>query len=95
MIKHHHLHLRSSYVNILRDSAMTILDELPTTIEFDEGLIPSEKMRNEKVKRMGRDHVNKADAIQAIEYRLAFKKALRLAVEVDEREKFDVDTDEL
>ena len=44
---------------------------------------------------MGRDHVNKADAIQAIEYRLAFKKALRLAVEVDEREKFDVDTDEL
>ena len=50
MIKHHHLHLRSSYVNILRDSAMTILDELPTTIEFDEGLIPSEKMRNEKVK---------------------------------------------
>jgi hypothetical protein len=94
-IKSHHLHLRSSYVNILRDSAMTILDGLPTTIEFDERLIPSEKMRYEKVRRMGRDHVNKADAIQAIEYRLAFKKALRLAVEVAEREKFFVDTDEL
>ena len=94
-IKSHHLHLRSSYVNILRDSAMTILDGLPTTIEFDERLIPSEKMRYEKVRRMGRDHVNKADAIQAIEYRLAFKKALRLAVEVAEREKFFVDSDEL
>ena len=94
-IKYHHFHLRSSYVNILRDSAMTILNELPTTIEFDKKLISSEKMQYEKVKRIGRDHVNKADAIQAIEYRLAFKKALRLAVEVAEREKFFVDTDEL
>lgn len=94
-IENHHFHLRSSYVNTLRDSAMTILKELPTTIEFDERLIQSEKMRLEKVRQMGRDHVNKADAIQAIEYRLAFKKALQLAIEVAEREKFFDDTDEL
>jgi len=94
-IKNHHFHLRSSYVNALHDSAMTILNELPTTVEFDERLIASEKMLLEKVKRMGIEHVNKADAIQAIEYRLAFKKALQLAVIVAEREKFFVDTDEL
>ena len=39
--------------------------------------------------------VNEADVIQAIEYRLAFKKALRLAVEVAERAKFLAASDEL
>ncbi|KAL7547248.1 hypothetical protein ACHAWF_010567 [Thalassiosira exigua] len=90
----HHSNLWSSHVHALHDSAMAILNELPTTIEEDELLVPSEKRRLEKVRRVGRVDVNKQDAIQAIEYRLAFKKALRLAMEVAEKEKFLV-SDEL
>jgi len=39
--------------------------------------------------------VNKADAIQAIEYRMAFKKALKLTVEMAERGAFFLDSEEL
>ncbi len=96
LIESHHLHLRSSYVSALRHSAMKILTDLPTTIEVDERLIASENIQLERVTKMGRDHVNKADAIRAIEYRLAFKKALQIAVDVAEREHFfDDKMDEL
>eukprot|EP00571_Detonula_confervacea_P008181 CAMPEP_0172319530 /NCGR_PEP_ID=MMETSP1058-20130122/37916_1 /TAXON_ID=83371 /ORGANISM="Detonula confervacea, Strain CCMP 353" /LENGTH=438 /DNA_ID=CAMNT_0013034601 /DNA_START=59 /DNA_END=1375 /DNA_ORIENTATION=- len=92
----HHANLRSSHVNALHESVMTLLSELPTTIEEDEVLIPDEKRRLEKVRKLGRVDINKADSIQAIEYRLAFKKALRLAMEVAEKENmFLVDTEEL
>ena len=95
LIERHHFHLRSSYVSALRNSAMEMLTALPTTIEIDERLIASEKKQLERVTKLGRDHVNKADAIRAIEYRLAFKKALQLAVDVAERGHFFDDNDEL
>ncbi len=44
---------------------------------------------------MGGDDANMADAIRAIEYRLVFKKALQLAVDVAEREPFFGNKDEL
>jgi hypothetical protein len=94
LIESHHLHLRSSYVSILRDSAIKFLTVRPTTIEVDERLIASEKIQFERITKMERDHVNKSDAIRAIEYRLAYKKALRIAVDVAEREHFfDDNTD--
>jgi hypothetical protein len=80
----------------MHDSAQTILGELPTSIEQDETLIlPNEKRLYEKVKKVGRVDPGKEDTIQAIEYRLAFKKALQLAVDIAEREKFYVDSEEL
>ena len=95
MINNHHANLLQSHANAISESTSTILSELPTTIEYDKALIPDEKRRLEKVKRVGRVDVNKADAIQAIEYRLAFKKALRLATETAEKAKFLMDTEEL
>lgn len=94
-IHFHHANLRSSHANAMHDSAMAILNQLPTTIEEDELLVPDEKRRLQKVEKVGRIDLNKADAIQAIEYRLAFKKALRLAMEVAEREQFLIDSEEL
>lgn len=95
-IAHHHATLRTSFVNAMHDSAQTILGELPTSIEQDETLIlPNEKRLYEKVKKVGRVDPGKEDTIQAIEYRLAFKKALQLAVDIAEREKFYVDSEEL
>lgn len=95
-IAHHHATLRTSFVNAMHDSAQTILGELPTSIEQDETLIlPNEKRLYEKVKKVGRVDPGKEDTIQAIEYRLAFKKALQLAVDLAEREKFYVDSEEL
>ena len=91
----HHANLRASYANALHDSAMALLNKLPTTIEEDEVLIPDERRRLEMMKEGGRAYVSKADAIQAIEFRLAFKKALRLAMEVSEREIFLSDSEEL
>lgn len=95
IITKHHANLLASHANAIHDSAMTILNDLPTTIEHDEALIPDEKRRLNKVKRVDRVDVNKADAIQAIEFRLAFKKALKLAMDVAERETFLVDSEEL
>jgi len=96
-ITNHHATLRLSYVNTIHDSAEYILDKLPTTIEEDEReILPNEKRLYEKVKKKGRVDQMKADTIQAIEYRLAFKKALKLAVDIAEREKgFYEDTEEL
>lgn len=97
-IDHHHATVRQSHVNAMHDSALTILSELPTTIKEDENtILPNERRLFEKVKKMGRVDQSKADTIQAIEYRLAFKKALRLAVDVAESEsgKFYADSEEL
>lgn len=91
----HHARLRSSHANAIAGSAEAILNELPTTIEEDERLLPDERRRLEKVRKVGRVDVNKADAIQAIEYRLAFKSALRLAIDVAEHGRFLVDVEEL
>ena len=63
-------------------------------MEIDERLIASEKMQLGRVEKMGGDDANMADAIRAIEYRLVFKKALQLAVDVAEREHFFVNKDE-
>lgn len=94
-IKNHHANLRVSHANEFRDHVKTALSDLPTTIEEDEVLIPDEKRRLEKARKKGREDTNKANAIQAIEFRLAFKKALRLAMEVAENDIFFVDTEEL
>jgi hypothetical protein len=47
------------------------------------------------MKENGTLDVNVADVVMAIEYRLAFKKALRLTMEVAMREAFMRDSDEL
>ena len=95
-IDHHHATVRQSRANAMHDSALTILNELPTTIAEDENtILPNERRLFEKAKKKGRLDQSKADTIQAIEYRLAFKKALRLAVDVADGGKFYVDSEEL
>lgn len=95
-IENHHATLRQSHANAMHDSAKAILSELPTTIEEDEKtILPNERRLFEKVKKKGRVDQSKADTIQAIEYRLAFKKALRLTADVAESHKFYVDSEEL
>ena len=51
--------------------------------------------RLERAESFGRVDVNEGDVIQAMEYRLAIKKALRLAAEIAEQGTFLADTDEL
>ena len=95
-IDHHHATVRQSHVNAMHDSAQTILYELPTTIKEDENtILPNERRLFEKVKKKGRVDQSKADTIQAIEFRLAFKKALKLAVDVADGGKFYADSEEL
>ena len=55
-------------------------------MEEDTKILRIEKKQLERLLGLGRDDVNKKDVIQAIEYRMAFKRALRLAVEVAEKE---------
>jgi hypothetical protein len=87
-IYNHHATLHGDYVDDLYDSAMRTIDSFPTTIEEDEGII----QRHEKD---GKLDASTADALMAITYRLAFKKALRLAMEVATRETFYRENDEL
>jgi len=96
-IDNHHATLRSSQVDAIHNNAMRTLNSLPTTIEEDEEIIRIEKRRVERLKEFGREDANAADVVMAIEFRLAFKKALRLTMEVAtrEREAFFKDTDEL
>ena len=90
----HHGVVRSSYVHALRDAAQTLLNGLPTTLEEDTKILRIEKKQLERLLASGSDDVSKKDVIQAIEYRMAFKRALRLAVEVAEKEGiFYVDDD--
>jgi len=88
LIIDHHANIHASHAKALGNCAMVMLNELPTDIEGDEVQVKDERRRLEEVKKVGRVDVNEADAIAAIEYRLAFKKALRLTMEVAEREIF-------
>ncbi len=95
-ISSHHGIVRSSHVHALRNAALALLSGLPTTLEEDEKILRMEKKQLERLMGLGRDDVNKKDVIQAIEYRMAFKRALRLAVEVAEMEGlFYVDDDDV
>jgi hypothetical protein len=85
-IDNHHATLRSSHVDALCDNAMRTLNSLPTTIEQDEKIILHEKRRLKRLKEFGIEDANAADVVMAIEFRLAFKKALRLTMEVARRE---------
>jgi hypothetical protein len=87
-IDNHHAALHSSYVEALYDSAMSTIDSFPTTIEEDEDII-------QKYEKDGKVDADLSDALMAIKYRLAFKKALRLAMQVAMREAFYRETDEL
>jgi len=95
LIANHHTTLRASHVSEMRESALALLESLPTTIEEDEKIIQFEKSGLERVTKAGRIHTSKADSVQAIEYRLAFKKALKLVADVAERERFYDDSEEL
>ena len=95
-IRSHHGTVRSSHVHALRDAALALLAGLPTTLEEDEKILKLEKTELERLVGLGRDDVDKKYVIQAIEYRMAFKRALRLAVEVAEMEGlFYVDDDNM
>lgn len=89
----HHANLRASRARAIRAVAR-ILEMLPTTIEEDEVLF--ENMAQEKRSAATGDG-EKSDIMTVIEYRLAFKKALRLTIEVIDREweRFHVDKEEL
>ena len=103
----HHIYLRSSYVNDMHDSATKLLSSLPTTVDEDVILLQIEKENLEKSKQHGAtiagsgggDTTNYlltiSDVIQAIEYRIAYKKALTLVVNVANSGIFHVDGDEL
>ena len=91
----HHANLRQTFVNEFASALRVILDELPTTIQEDMRLIKSEKAKLEKVRKIGRNDMYKADAVTAMEYRLAFKMALRLGLDVAEKGHFLVDSEEL
>ena len=100
----HHIYLRSSYVNDMHDSATKLLSSLPTTMDEDVILLQIEKENLEKSKQHGAtiaggDMTNLltifSDVIQAIEYRIAYKKALTLVVNVANSGIFHVDGDEL
>ncbi|KAL3774299.1 hypothetical protein ACHAW5_010203 [Stephanodiscus triporus] len=95
VIDNHHATLRSSHVDALCDNAMRTLNSLPTTIEQDEKIIRHEKLRLKRLKEFGIEDANAADVVMAIEFRLAFKKALRLTMDVatQEREAFFKDTE--
>lgn len=94
-IINHHATLRSSHVDALYDSVTRIMNSLPTTIEEDEEIIKRENMRLGMLKENGTLDVNVSDVVMTIEYRLAFKKALRLTMEVAMQEAFIRDSDEL
>jgi hypothetical protein len=94
-IDDHHATLRSTQVDAMYSNAMRTLNSLPTTIEQDENIILHEKRRLKRLKEFEIEDANAADVMMAIEFRLAFKKALRLTMEVATREAFFKDTDEL
>jgi hypothetical protein len=89
LIDAHHAILRAPRAHAIRGVAR-ILDTFPTTIEEDEALLASMKQSLEDEKHDGGSSptvdVEREDNVKAIEFRLAFKKALRLTVEVVDRE---------
>lgn len=90
----HHSILRAPRARAIRAVA-NILETLPTSIEEDEALLAN------MVEEIAADErsfdAEKADIMKVVEYRLAFKKALRLTIEVIDREweRFHVDKEEL
>ena len=64
------------------------MNELPTSIEEDIAQLKVEKQQFERVSKVGRVDMDKKDVLQAIEYRIAFKKALKLASDTAEKERF-------
>ncbi|KAL3806642.1 hypothetical protein ACHAXA_001944 [Cyclostephanos tholiformis] len=94
-IDYHHATLHSSHVDSIYDSAMRTLDSLPTTIEEDEEIIQKHEMVRSEELKDERVNAIPADTLMAIKYRLAFKKALRLTMDVATREAFYNETDEL
>lgn len=95
MIDNHHRVLRAAAVSAMQDSIKNLFEIMPTTIEDDKRILASEKYAMEKVAKKGRNDTNKADVVQAVEYRLAFKEALKLAMDVAEKGTFVEDSDEL
>lgn len=81
----HHASLPSISVSVISKSAKLLLNKLPTTIEEDEVIIAHERRTME-------GDANKGDVLQAIEFRLAYKRALRLIVDAAENDKFLVKT---
>ncbi len=92
----HHSSLRLSQARDLSKSASLLLESLPTTIEQDSSHINYENSRIQIMKKEGKEiRHEQLDALQAITYRLAYKKALRLAIEVAESGGFLEESDEL
>ena len=91
----HHIGLRLPRARALGAAAAAVLAGLPTTVAEDEVLLQDARTQHEEEERgRGRADAHRADAIQAIEYRLAFKKALTLTVKVAEGNDFLVDPGE-
>lgn len=88
LIKSHHSNVNLSHAYALHDSAVAIMNELPTSIEEDIAQLKVEKQQFERVSKVGRVDMDKKDVLQAIEYRIAFKKALKLAIDTAEKERF-------
>ena len=95
LVEKHHRVVRASSVRVMQDSIRALFEYFPTTIEEDEKILANEKRLLEKVAKKGRNDVHKADVVQAIAYRLAFKQALRLAADIAEKGTFVEDSDEL
>ena len=84
MTVEHHKILEHSHVADIEQSARALLQHVPTSIEEDEEILKREKHVFDKVNRKGRIDTNKLDIMQAIQYRIAFKKALQLTADVVE-----------
>lgn len=94
-IDEHHRVLRGSRVRDMQVSIKAHLEFLPTTIEEDEKILGKEKYLLDKANKKGRVDVFKGDIIQAIQYRLALKKAMKLAADIADAGQFVDDSDEL
>ncbi len=79
---HHNMNLDKSHTKVLHDSAKSLLSSLPTSIEQDEAAISVLS----ELQKGGKMDDYRSDWFQAIECRLAFKKALKLAIEVAEND---------
>lgn len=82
MIAEHHKIIEHTHIADIEQSARALLEHVPTSIQEDEEILQREKYVFDKVNRKGRIDTNKLDVIQAIQYRIAFKKALQLTAEV-------------
>lgn len=93
-IHSHHAHLKSSFANLMGTSAKAVLNELLTTIKEDEFQIQDEIRRFKGSKNVGRMGVDGLDSIKLLEFRLAFKRALKLTSDIALKDTFFVDEKE-